>query len=89
MSIPNRQVGWSQKANLYWEISKKLDRLQKVLSGSVLNYPDNAVVTKSGKYITSVDGKYILTVDGFVPLNAMRTLTGNPIVTKSGKYITI
>lgn len=53
------------------------------------NFPDNAVVTKSGKYITSVDGKFILTVNGFVPLNAMRTVTGNPIVTKTGKYITI
>jgi len=60
--------------------------------GTLLNpieYPDNAVVTKSGKYITSVNGKFILTVNGFVPLNALRTLTGNPGVTKSGKYITI
>lgn len=57
--------------------------------GTHVNYPDNAVVTKSGKYITSVDGKFILTVDGFVPLNVMRTLSGNPIVTKTGKYITI
>jgi len=54
-----------------------------------IEYPDNAVVTKSGKYITSVNGKFILTVNGFVPLNALRTLTGNPVVTKSGKYITI
>lgn len=60
-----------------------------VHNAALVNYPDNAVVTKSGKYITSVDGKFILTVEGFVPLNAMRTLTGNPIVTKSGKYITI
>ena len=60
--------------------------------GALLNQnapPDNAVVTKSGKYITSVDGKFILTVNGFVPLNALRILTGNPVVTKSGKYITI
>jgi len=68
------------------------DPFVKTSLGALLNpteYPDNAVVTKSGKYITSVDGKFILTVDGFVPLNALRTLTGNPVVTKSGKYITI
>lgn len=57
---------------------------------SVLNYPDNAIVTTlTGDYIVSVDGKFILTVDGFVPLNAMRTLQGNPVVTKNNEYTTI
>lgn len=52
--------------------------------------PDNAVVTTlTGDYIVSVDGKYILTVDGFIPLNAMRTLTGEPVVTINNEYITI
>jgi hypothetical protein len=27
MAIPNKQIGWSEKANLLWEISKQLDRL--------------------------------------------------------------
>jgi len=30
MSIPSKQIGWSEKANLYYEIIKKLDRLIKV-----------------------------------------------------------
>lgn len=25
MAIPNKQIGWSEKANLLWEISKQLD----------------------------------------------------------------
>ena len=61
--------------------------------GSLVNQnqpPDNAVVTTlTGDYIVSVDGKYILAVEGFVPLNAMRTLSGDPIVTKNNQYITI
>jgi len=27
MAIPNKQIGWSEKANLLWQISKQLDRL--------------------------------------------------------------
>ena len=64
-----------------------------MLQGSILNQkqpPDNAIVTTvTGDYIVSVDGKYILTVEGFVPLNAMRTLSGDPVVTKNNEYITI
>jgi len=57
---------------------------------TLVNYPGNAIVTTlTGDYIVSVDGKYILTVDGFVPLNAMRTLTGEPVVTINNEYITI
>lgn len=65
----------------------------KVRQWTLLNHnqpPDNAVVTTlTGDYIVSVDGKYILTVKGFVPLNAMRTLSGDPVVTKNNQYITI
>jgi hypothetical protein len=31
MSIPNKQIGWSEKANLLWEISKQLDRINSVV----------------------------------------------------------
>jgi hypothetical protein len=27
MAIPPKQIGWSEKANLLWQISKQLDRL--------------------------------------------------------------
>jgi hypothetical protein len=32
MSIPNKQIGWSQESNLLWQISKQLDQLIKVTS---------------------------------------------------------
>jgi len=33
MSVPRRQIGWSQKANLYHQISLQLDRLIKLRTG--------------------------------------------------------
>lgn len=30
MSIPNKQIGWSQESNLLWQISKQLEQLIKV-----------------------------------------------------------
>ena len=30
MGVPNKQIGWSQEANLLWQISKQLDQLIKV-----------------------------------------------------------
>jgi len=32
MAIPNKQIGWSQEANLIWEISRQLERLIQVAS---------------------------------------------------------
>lgn len=32
MAIPSKQIGWSQEANLIYEISKQLDQLIKVTS---------------------------------------------------------
>ena len=31
MAIPSRQIGWSQKSNLLWQISKQLEYLTGVL----------------------------------------------------------
>jgi hypothetical protein len=31
MAIPARQIGWSQKSNLLWQISKQLEYLTGVL----------------------------------------------------------
>jgi len=31
MAIPNKQIGWSEKANLLWEISRQLDTTLAVL----------------------------------------------------------
>jgi hypothetical protein len=30
MAIPSRQIGWSTKSNLLWQISKQLEYLTKV-----------------------------------------------------------
>jgi hypothetical protein len=32
MSIPPKQIGWSNESNLLWQISKQLDELIKVTS---------------------------------------------------------
>jgi hypothetical protein len=31
MAIPSRQIGWSAKSNLLWQISKQLERLTQVM----------------------------------------------------------
>jgi len=31
MSIPNKQIGWSQEENLLWQISKELDRMISIV----------------------------------------------------------
>ncbi len=36
MAIPSRQIGWSTKANLLWQISKQLEILTKVAGNVTL-----------------------------------------------------
>jgi hypothetical protein len=31
MAIPSRQIGWSTKSNLLWQISKQLENLTRVM----------------------------------------------------------
>ena len=33
MAIPNRQIGWSTKSNLLWQISKQLERITGIVGG--------------------------------------------------------
>jgi hypothetical protein len=35
MAIPNRQIGWSTKSNLLWQISKQLERLTQVMGRNI------------------------------------------------------
>ena len=35
MSIPSRQIGWSEKSNLLWRISKQLERLTGVVGRNI------------------------------------------------------
>jgi len=73
---------------MYSTFSVKLGE-KKVLLGAKLNpLPDGLITTKNGDYIVlTTNGDMILTVNGFVPLNAMRTITGLPVVTKTNDYI--
>jgi hypothetical protein len=59
--------------------------------GSNVNpIPDGAIVTKDGSMIVlTTGGDYILTVDGFVPLNALKTISGDVVKTKELDFITI
>lgn len=34
MSIPNKQIGWSNESNLLWEISRQLERLIQVTAAA-------------------------------------------------------
>ena len=35
MAIPSRQIGWSTKSNLLWEISKQLEALTSILGRNI------------------------------------------------------
>lgn len=58
--------------------------------GALLNpLPDGAITTKDGSMIVLTTGSdYILTVDGFVPLNALKTISGDVVKTKELDFIT-
>ena len=43
MAIPSRQIGWSTKANLLWQISKQLE----ALSGIMYNRGNTTTTTTS------------------------------------------
>lgn len=34
MGTPAKQIGWSQKSNLLWNISKQLERLTQVIASN-------------------------------------------------------
>jgi hypothetical protein len=37
MSIPNKQIGWSNESNLLWQVSKDIDRLTTVTGSGISN----------------------------------------------------
>lgn len=45
MSIPNKQIGWSQEANLMWEIANALDKSLKVIDNSSFPYITTTTTT--------------------------------------------
>lgn len=58
--------------------------------GALLNpLPDGIITTKNGDYIVvTTGGDMILTVNGFVPLNALRTTSGDVVKTINLDFIT-
>lgn len=50
MAIPSKQIGWSQRANLLWEISKQLETLTKV-AGNVY-IPSSDPITGGWSVVT-------------------------------------
>jgi hypothetical protein len=44
MAIPSRQIGWSTKSNLLWQISNQLERLTGVMGR---NIPATTTTTSS------------------------------------------
>lgn len=45
MAIPSKQIGWSQKANLLWNISKQLETLTKVMGNVTFPCPEAPTTT--------------------------------------------
>jgi hypothetical protein len=50
MAIPSRQIGWSTKSNLLWQISNQLERLTGVMGR---NIPATTTTTTSSSTSTS------------------------------------
>ena len=62
MAIPSRQIGWSAKDNLLWEISKQLEALIKTWSGEITPtttttsttiFGDHYLLTQVGNILTT------------------------------------
>lgn len=45
MAIPSKQIGWSQRANLLWNISKQLETLTKVMGNVTFPCPESPTTT--------------------------------------------
>ena len=73
MGIPNRQIGWSTKSNLLWQISKQLERLTCVTAGGC-----STTTTTTTVACISTEWQYTITAED------VENATGN-----TGEVITI
>lgn len=69
MAIPARQIGWSQKSNLLWQISKQLEYLTGVL------YNGTTTTTSSTSSTTSTTTTASPTTTTTVPPTTTTTTT--------------
>jgi hypothetical protein len=73
MGIPNRQIGWSTKSNLLWQISKQLERLICITAGGC-----STTTTTTTVACISTEWQYTITAED------VENATGN-----TGEVITI
>jgi hypothetical protein len=71
MAIPSRQIGWSQKANLLWQISKQLEKLTQVAGNVVINPSTTTTTTTVAvSYLTTENNDQLITENNdFIILN--------------------
>lgn len=82
MSIPNKQIGWSNESNLLWQIAKQLERLtdvtSKVSGSNYLKYV--ALLSQSG---TDAPVATVLENTLGVTITYSRVSTGEYLLTAS------
>ena len=53
MAIPSRQIGWSTKSNLLWQISKQLEALTGVTGRNIPATPTTTTTSSSTSTTTT------------------------------------
>ena len=87
MAIPARQIGWSQKSNLLWQISKQLEYLTGVLykgtttTTSSTSSTTSTTTTASPTTTTTSTSSTTTTTTTASPTTTTTTTTGIPSVT--------
>lgn len=66
MAIPSRQIGWSTKANLLWQISKKLEYLTCVTAGGCGTTTTTSTIAPTTTTTTTAP-VYFFDTDAFSP----------------------
>jgi hypothetical protein len=66
MAIPSRQIGWSTKANLLWQISKQLERLTCVTAGGCGTTTTTTTIVPTTTTTTTAP-VYFFDTDAFSP----------------------
>ena len=65
MAIPSRQIGWSTKSNLLWQISKQLENLTKVTYNRGSHTTTTTTTTSSlNDFLTTLSGDNLVTISG-------------------------
>lgn len=87
MGVPNKQIGWSNEANLLWQVAKLLEKLDCTLcSKSSIPGPPGGFGAY-GSYYSTVD--QINTANGTLPMTLNTTDFQSGISVVSGSRITM